>query len=495
MRTDLRQTRERAGRIMLAAGAAATALLAGCAVGPDYVPPDTSATPTQWAEPLEAGLTTRSADLARWWTALRDPVLDRLVERAIASNLDLRIATARLAEARAQRGVAFSEFFPFTDATGRYSRYRNSEGIGSFRAGENDLFSAGLDASWEIDVWGRIRRNVEAADADIASAKENRRDVLVTLLGEVGVNYADLRGFQQRLIIARENVRTQAESLELTRSRFAAGLTSELDVARAESNLRSTESQIPTLAAGEKAAAHRLATLTGRPPGALTEELAAPAPIPVAEGEVPMGLPSDLLRRRPDIRRAERDIASATALIGVATADLFPRFSLTGSFGFENSQVGRMFDSENRFWSFGPAFRWPILEWGRIRSNIRVQEARAESSLASYERTLLNAFEETENAIVNYARERERRETLRRAVAATQRSVDLSQSLYKAQLTDFLSVLDAERQLFQLQDQLVASDATVTANLVRLYKALGGGWSEEDAPIAQTPPPPAQPAQ
>lgn len=464
------------------------ALAGGCAVGPNYVAPDAAQAPAAWAEPLEAGLTTRQADLARWWTVLNDPVLDGLIERAVRSNLDLRIASARLAEARAARGIAFSEFFPSVDGVGSYSRQRYSAGSGQgFRAGENDLYSIGLDASWEIDVWGRIRRNVEAADADIDSAVENQRDVLVTLLGEVGTNYADLRGFQQRLGIARENVRTQADSLELTRSRFAAGLTSELDVARAESNLRTTESQIPTLIAGERAAAHRLATLTGRPPGAVLAELTTPAPIPVAQGEVPMGLPSDLLRRRPDIRRAEREIEAATARIGVATADLFPRFSLTGSFGFENDEVGGMFNSENRFWSFGPAFRWPILEWGRIRSNINVQEARTEQALASYERALLNAFEETENAIVNYARERDRRETLRQAVAATQRSVDLSQALYKAQLTDFLSVLDAERQLFQLQDQLVTSDAAVTANLVRLYKALGGGWSDDQAALAQKP--------
>jgi outer membrane protein, multidrug efflux system len=455
-------------------------LLGGCAVGPDYKAPEPMVA-GQWAEPLEAGLKAQPASLAQWWSTLNDPQLDTLIARAIEGNLDLKVATARLAEARAARGVAAAELFPTVDAAGGYSRTRDSAGGNrGFAAGENDLFNVRLDAAWEIDVWGRIRRGVESADADIGSAEEGRRDVLVTLLAEVARNYIELRSFQERVAIAVANTKTQAESLELTRSRFAAGLTSELDVARAESNLRTTESEVPTLRAGEKQAAHRLATLVGKPPGALLEELAAVKPVPAVGGEVPIGLPSELLRRRPDIRKAERDLQSATALIGVATADLFPRFSLTGSFGFENSQVGGMFDSPNRFWSFGPAVKWPVFEAGRIRANIKVQEARTDAALATYERTVLLALEEAENAIVNYARERDRRESLRQAVAATVRSVELSQTLYKAELTDFLSVLDAQRQLFQLQDQLASSDATVSANLVLLYKALGGGWDEAE---------------
>jgi multidrug efflux system outer membrane protein len=486
-------THPAASRALLLALAALAAPLAGCAVGPNYTPP-ADQTPQVWSGQLEGGLAAKPADLTRWWTLLNDPVLDSLVDRAVAGNKDLKLAGARLAEARAARGVAASELFPTVDAVGTADRVRNSAGgRGGPRAatGENDFYALGLDASWEIDLWGRIRRGVEAADAEIGSAEEARRDVLVTLLGEVAGNYVELRAFQARRLIAEANVRTQADSLELTRSRYAAGLTSELDVARAESNLRTTQSQVPSFLASEQRAAHRIAVLLGQAPGSLHSELAPPKPVPVVSngtGEIPLGLPSELLRRRPDIRRAEREIAAATARVGVATADLFPRFSLTGSFGFENGEVAGMFDSPNRFWSFGPAMKWPVFEAGRIRSNIAVQEARTDQALASYEQTVLRALEEAENAISDYARERDRREALRKAVDATQRSVDLADALYRAQLTDFLSVLDAQRQLFQLQDQLAASDAIVTGSLVRLYKALGGGWETTTPTVASVQP-------
>jgi NodT family efflux transporter outer membrane factor (OMF) lipoprotein len=471
--------RVRVGAVLAAAGLGLG--VGGCAVGPQYAEPPSDA-PAAWVN--GRGLTGEGADLSRWWSSLGDAQLDGLVERARAGNLDLRLARARLAEARAARGVTAAELFPRVDSSGSYARSRSSA-LGPARGatGENDLFTIGLDASWEVDLWGRIRRGVEAADAEIDAAEESRRDVLVTLLGEVARNYVELRGFQGRLGIARENLRTQEETLELTKSRYKAGLTSELDVQRAEANAATTRSQIPLLEAGIRQASHRLSVLVGRPPGELVDELATARPIPVGPEKVPAGLPSDLLRRRPDIRRAEREIAAATARIGVATADLFPRFSLTGSFGFQSSQVGQLMDSPQRFWSFGPAVRWPVFEGGRIRSNIAVQEAKTEQALATYEKTVLASFEEVENALVSYERERERLSALEGAVRATERSVELSTSLYKAQLSDFLGVLDAQRQLFQLQDQLVQSRALVSENLIRVYKALGGGW-ESDEPGA-----------
>ncbi len=482
------------------AAAAAALSLAGCAVGPDYKAPQTQA-PAAWSEPLEAGVKAGPADLRKWWTTLGDPALDSLIERAVAGSLDLREAAARVREARAQRGVAASELWPEVDVTGSYSRSRASEngafvggsgGGGAPVAGRNeatDLYQAGFDASWEIDVFGRVRRSVEAADADIGAATEAHRDVLVTLLAEVARNYVELRTFQSRLEIAQQNVKVQQATVDLSRSRYEAGLTSELDVARSESQLATTQSQIPVLDTGVKTAAHRLGVLLGQQPGALLGELAASKPIPPAPGEaggggggggggVPVGLPSDLLRRRPDIRRAERDLAAATARIGMATADLFPRFSLTGSFGFQSTQVGDLVDGDSRFWSIGPAVRWPIFEAGRIRSNINVQGARQEQAAARYERTVLTAFEDVENALVAYSRQQARRASLEQAVAADLRAVDLANELYTRDLTDFLNVLDSQRQLFLLQDQLVESQGTVTTSLIALYKALGGGWDE-----------------
>jgi NodT family efflux transporter outer membrane factor (OMF) lipoprotein len=292
----------------------------------------------------------------------------------------------------------------------------------------------------------------------------------------------ELRSFQSREAIARENLQAQADTVELTRAKFQAGLTSDLDVARAESLLATTTSAIPPLEAGVRQSAHRLAVLLGREPGALLAELEAPAAIPPVPGDIPVGLPSDLLRRRPDVRRAERDLAGATADIGIATADLFPRFSLTGSFGFSSESAGEVFEGDARFWSIGPAVRWPVLDGGRIRANIAVANARQEQAAARYEAAVLTALEDVENALVNYSRERARLTALRRAVAAEERAVELATQLYGPGLTDFISVLDTQRELFSLQDQAVASQGAVTANLIALYKALGGGWESFEPP-------------
>lgn len=470
----------------------AAAAIPACTVGPTYVPPKTDLS-SNYASPLEGGATAGPADLTRWWTRLNDPALDSLIDRAVAGNLTLREAQARILEARAQRTVIAADRYPTVDVAGSYSRSRTSEniGFGSFGAAasgggiagipgqEQDFYSAGFDAAWEIDLFGRVRRNVEAADADTQAAIENQRDVLVTLLAEVARNYVELRSFQQRLDIARANVRTQQDSASLSRSRSSAGLTSELDPVRAESQLASTQSQIPALEAGLRQSAHRLGVLLGQEPGSLLGELSEVKPVPPIPAEVTVGIPSDLLRRRPDIRRAERELASSTALIGVATADLFPRFSLTGSFGVQSSKIGNLFDGDSRFWSIGPAVRWPILEFGRIRGNIRVQNARQEQAVARYHSAVLVAFEDVENALVNYAREQDRRVSLSSAVDSAAIAVDLAKELNSRGLTDFLSVLDAQQQLYILQDQLAQSDRAVTANLIALYKALGGGWEPE----------------
>jgi NodT family efflux transporter outer membrane factor (OMF) lipoprotein len=462
--------------------------LSACTVGPNYSTPKTESPPV-WTSELEGGTAAKPVgDLSRWWDNLNDPRLTSLVERSIAGNLDLRVARARVIEARAQRGVIAAQDGPDVNLNSSYSRSRGSEEAGfagpvavpgvSTKPGGSDLYQIGFDASWEIDLFGRTRRAVESADADIAAALEGERGVLVSLAAEVARNYIDVRSFQNRLSIARANAASQQDAVNLATSRYKAGLTSELDVSRAQALLAATQAQIPTLEAGELQAVHRLGVLMGRDPAAVQSELAEAAPIPHAPAEIPVGLPSELLRRRPDIRQAERQAASATARIGVATADLFPRVSLTGSVGLLSTQFGSLPQGNARFWSIGPSLTWSIFNMGGVKSNIKVQEARQEQSLAVYDQTILLAFEETENALVNYGRELVRRQSLGEAVDAGKRSVDLATELYTRGLTDFNAVIDAQRQMYIDQEELAISERTVAVNLVALYKALGGGWEE-----------------
>jgi len=451
----------------------------GCTVGRDYRPPQVKV-PATWSGAEQKGAATRPIEIARWWAAFNDPLLDSLIDRAVRSNHDLRVAEWRIREARAARGVTAAGAWPQADTSASYSRSRTSENVlnvaPTSKGKEIDLFQIGFDAGWEIDVFGGVRRAVEAADADIAASEQNRRDVLVTLLAEVARNYVEARGFQQRIAIAGKNITAQQETLELTRIRLKAGLITELDVAQAEAILATTQSQVPTLETSLKQAVHRLGVLLGQDPGALLPELSKEAPIPGTPPEVPVGLASDLLRRRPDVRRAERELAAATARVGVATADLFPRFSLTGAFGFESVSIGDLARGASRFWSIGPTVRWPIFDAGRIRANIQVQDAREQQSLAQYEKAVLTSLEDVENALVAYGREQVRRRSLARAVDANRLAVDLANERYTRGLVDFLNVLESQRQLYTSEDQLVQSERGIVVNLVALYKALGGGW-------------------
>jgi NodT family efflux transporter outer membrane factor (OMF) lipoprotein len=296
------------------------------------------------------------------------------------------------------------------------------------------------------------------------------------MVAEVARSYLELRALQRRLDVARENIRVQRDTWELTRVRFEAGVISNLDVVRAEAQLRTTESQVPVLETGLRQAVHRLSVLLGSEPGALAAELAPVGPLPVEPPVVPVGLPSTLLARRPDVRRAERELAVATAAIGVATADLYPRFSLTGGGGVESTRLEDLARGGSVYWFVGPSFSWPIFHAGAIRANIRVQDARAEQALARYEQTVLVSLREVEDALVAYAQERERRARLTEAVTADRSAVELARELNDRGLVDFLNVLDAQRSLYLVEDQLVQSDQAVVTNLVLLYKALGGGW-------------------
>jgi outer membrane protein, multidrug efflux system len=458
-------------------------LFAGCAVGPDYEEPKL-AMPGGWQEAQQKGVDIRPVEMARWWTTFNDPLLNSLVERAVKSNLDLRIAEARIREARASRAVVASGAWPTVDVSASYKRNRTSENalaLGSLapQGGgnlEQDLFKTGFDASWEIDVFGGVRRGVEAADATLAASVESRRDVLVTLLGDVAKNYIDLRGFQRRLAVARANLKAQQDTLELTRIRFQAGLTSDLEVAQAEAQASTTMAQIPTLESALKQAAYSLDLLLGLSPGALWNDLANETTIPSLPPEVLVGLPSDLLRRRPDIRFAERQLAASTAQIGAAMADLFPKFSLTGAAGLQSISASDWFTGRSRYWSIGPTISWPIFDAGRIRANIEVRNAQQEQSLTQYEKTVLAAFGDVEKSLVNYSREQARQQALTNAVASNRRAVEMANELYVRGLNDFLNVLDTQRSLYATENDLAQSEAAMASNLVALYKALGGGW-------------------
>ncbi|BDU74331.1 efflux transporter outer membrane subunit [Mesoterricola silvestris] len=461
---------------------AATSFLVGCKVGPTYEPPKPNA-PNVWSEPLGGGETHRSADLAQWWTTFQDPALASLVERALKANPDLRLAQARLREARAQRGVAGAALGPDLQVAGSGGRERQSANqplLGRMLPPGTDMtsnvYQAGFDASWELDLFGGNRRGLEAADAALAAAGYGLADVQVSLVAEVARQYTAARGFQRRLAIARENLTAQRDIVALARSRYQQGFTSSLEPEQAATVLSLTESQVPALETGLHTALHHLDVLLGQAPGRVIQDLETAAPVPAAPAEVPLGLPADLVRRRPDIRVAERRLAEASARVGVAKADFYPRLFLAGSFGWESAQSGSLFTSPSSTWSLGPRFRWPIFDTGRIRANVRVQDARREQALAAYEKAVLTGFEEVENALVTYAKEQARNVPLRAAVASSTRALDVARQQYASGLTSFINVLDAERTVYQAQDNLVQSDQAVAQDLIALCKALGGGW-------------------
>jgi multidrug efflux system outer membrane protein len=458
------------------------ALLAGCAVGPNYRPSKPN-TASQWSSPLAGGETNSPTDLAAWWKNFGDTNLDSLIAMAVQSNLTLRVAEAHVRESRAERDVATGSLWPSVGSSGSYSRNRyGANGFPPLPSGtllDFNLYKAGFDAAWELDIFGGTRRTVEAANAEIGAAVCGQRDVLVSLLAEVARNYIKARGYQQRLAITRQNIQVQHEILNLTSNRFQNGLSSDLDVQQATALLTATEAEVPSLETGFDQSIHHLAVLLGQPPGTLMNEMSVEKPIPLTPPQVPVGLPSDLLQRRPDVQRSERELAAATARIGAAKADLFPKFSLTGIAGLESISAGNWFDYASRYWSAGPTVQWEIFEAGSIRANIRVQNARQEQALDSYQQTVLVALEDTENALTAYAREQTRHESLSQSEQANEQALELSTQLYNNGLADFLGVLDSERALYAAQDALVQSDQAISLNLVQLYKALGGGWQNE----------------
>jgi NodT family efflux transporter outer membrane factor (OMF) lipoprotein len=421
-----------------------------------------------------------AAQLAKWWSVLDDPQLSRLIEEAAANNLDLRLAQARLREARARRGISAADRFPTLNAGAGAYRSRSSEEMGFGGGNVSETWSAQFDASWELDVFGGKRRALEAATANVDASNEGLREVRVSLLAEVALNYVELRSYQERLAIAQKNLATQTETWQIARWRHEAGLTTQLDEDQARFNLEQTRSQLPTLQTGLEQSKNRLAVLLGRRPGELAE-LETPVAIPHIPPEVAVGIPAETLRQRPDVRRAERQLAAATAQVGVATAALYPNFSLSGTLGLQALSSADLLQASARMFSVAANAGWVLFDAGRVRQNIAVQNALQEQALISYESAVLGALRDVENALVAYAEEQNRRVALDAAVRAGQSAAALAASQYAAGLIDFPAVLDTQRSILSLQDQLSQSEAAVTSNLARLYKAMGGGWIAESS--------------
>jgi NodT family efflux transporter outer membrane factor (OMF) lipoprotein len=455
-------------------------LIAGCMVGPDYQPPDDAA-PSTWVGLTEQSsaapsiATHQTPSIAAWWRTFNDPQMTALVDEALAANLDLQLAAARLRQARAARGVVAGGVWPILGASGSYQRTRSTVGGESVPSTRN-VYQVGFDAAWELDLFGGIRRNIEAATADIEAAREDLRDAQVSLIAEVSLNYIQLRGLQQQIAIAQRNLQAQQHTADITRQRQQAGFVSRLDVVNAEAQVATTQAQIPELETATRQAIFALSALLARPPGDLLHELTETQPLPVTPPVVPVGLPSHLLRRRPDIRRAEAHIHAATAQIGVATADLFPKISLTGSVSWQSNLLQHWISKPHLSSALGPTLQWAIFQGGSVVSNIRLQEALRDQAFLTYRKAVITAFQDVENALVAFAKEWEHRQALTDAVTANREAVRLATLLYTQGQSDFLSLLNAQRSLYISEDALVRSNQATAADLIALYKALGGGW-------------------
>jgi NodT family efflux transporter outer membrane factor (OMF) lipoprotein len=494
---------------------AGATMLSGCTLGPDFKRPDWASPASWFAGPKEAVKPARSTPVAEpidadWWSLFNDPILTGLEKRVAAENLDVKTAAVRMTESRAQLGVARAALFPTLNGNASYTRELASNngvfGLIPNAAGANgangatgnstggiqgtglkpfDIYQGGFDSSWEVDLWGGVRRSVESATATSDAAEETERSVLLSSLAEVARDYIQLRGTQAQLSIARENVRTARQSLSLTQQRAAGGVTTDLDVANASAQLRTTLAQIPTLEQQEAQTINALSLLLGQPPNALRAELVTAKSIPPVPPRVPVGLPSELARRRPDIRQAEAQLHAATADIGVAEANFYPTLTLTGSFGLQSLQFKNAFNLNSKQYALGPGLTIPIFEGGQLRSTLQLRKAQQQEAAINFQKTVLQAWHDVDNALTAYQAEQVRRNELVGAVAENRRALGLAQSRYQQGVTDFLTVLVAQTNLLAAEQQLASSTTTVSSNLVALYKALGGGW-EIDLPQKRT---------
>lgn len=469
-------------------------LLSGCIkVGPDFKPPQATVA-DQWLGMNEQAVAHGDVEQA-WWKVFGDPVLDQLVETAYGQNLTLQATGVRVLQARAQLGIAIGDLFPQTQNAFGSVTYNRQSARAPFQQGaSSSLLSywqaqVGVQAAWELDFWGRFRRAIEAADASLQVSVADWDNALVSLTGDVATNYVQIRTLEERLAIARSNVDVQRESLNIAEIRFQGGTTTERDVEQARTVLASTEASIPQFEASLQQTKNALCVLLGIPPSPLDEILSGSSGIPVAPVQVTAGIPADLLRRRPDVRSAELRAAAQSAQIGVAKADLYPAFSLTGNFGFLSTDWGHydltdIFLAKSRAWSVGPSVQWNFLNYGQITNNVRVQDAAFQALLADYGNTVLNAQREVEDGLVAFSKSQQRTEFLRLSSAAAARSQELAVLQYREGITDFTTVLTAEQNLLQQEDSLAVSRGDIPLGLIRTYRALGGGWEiHQDDPV------------
>jgi len=462
----------------------------GFKVGPNYrLPP--APVSGGWIDSADGRVVSASAASDTWWDAFADPTLNSLIESAQRQNLDVRAAGARILEARAKRSIAAGNLFP--QSPGAFGVYAHGQ------IGQNfplqfphiiNLWLTGFNLSWEADFWGRYRRTIAAADAEWAASVEGYRDALVMLLGEVATSYVQVRTFQQRIEYARRNVDAQRGSLEIAEVRFRDGHVPELDVQQARSNLAQTRSQIRPLESSLRMANNQLCVLLAMPAQQVADSL-EPRPIPEAPAEVAVGIPAELLRRRPDVRQAEREVAAQSEQIGIATADLYPRFALNGFLGYAPTEFGDLFSEKSFFAFVFPTFQWKILNYGRLRNNIQMQQARFQGRVLKYQQTVLQAQREVEDALAAFLRAQEQARDLEESVTATERSVELVLTMYRGGIADFNRVYNTQSLLAAQQDQLAQVRGTIALRLIDVYRALGGGWqyfshSAACAPLATT---------
>jgi NodT family efflux transporter outer membrane factor (OMF) lipoprotein len=470
-----------------AAALAFAALQAGCAVGPDYAMPD-MALPSRWTQAsADARGSSPAASLDAWWRGFNDPLLDELMDEAVAGNADVASAKAKIREARATRREAEAGLWPSVTGSASASETGPQSGIGggattatSSSSAASSPFQAGLDASWELDLFGGKRRDAEAAVKGEEATEEDLRATLLTLIGDVGAYYAEARGYQARIALARRTVASQRRTADLTQVKFEAGAASGADAAKADSQAAATAADIPTYEAGYAEAVHRLSVLTGRAPGALYDRMQAVRAIPAPRKALPAGVPADLLSRRPDVRAAERRVAQATAKIGAAESALYPDVSLTGSLSTTASRPGELLRASSVSWSWGPSVSIPILDGGKLAAERDATQAQRDEYLVAWRSSVLTAMEDVENALVSLKQESLRARRLAASVDGYRKAADLSRTQYEAGKSSFLDVLDAERSLYSEEDSLIQSRVALAKDYVALAKALGGGW---DAPV------------
>jgi outer membrane protein, multidrug efflux system len=461
--------------------------LTGCnPVGPDYVRPKLES-PDKWTEAKEQTEVKGELEQTAWWKSFGDPVLNSLIEQAVKTNLDIQQAQARIIQARADLVIAGAEGLPSVNTSASITRSKSSDNAAqptTISTPATTVYKAGFDAQWEIDVFGGVRRSREAAKAKYDAGVEDLRATVLTLLGDVAKNYVDLRSNQEQFAITLRNVKSQKQTVDVTRERYRMGLTSYLDVAQAEAQKAATESDIPTLQASVKQSIHRLGILLGKEPNVLKAELLEARPLPKYDGVIAAGLPCELLSRRPDLRKVERQLAAASADIGVATADLYPKFDLTGGLGLQSSDSSKFSKASSRYWSIVPGVSLPLFNGGKTRANIEGKRAVYDETLAKYRSVFNSTLEDVENALSAYYAEKERNLILAESIRSNKEAMELANERYKRGLTSFLDVLVAEKSLYSAQSSLSQSDANLLTHLISLYKALGGGWSVVDGETA-----------